>query len=89
MFVRAALLCVGCDIPVARKTCGFVGHGALRGCSKSLLPFPTQHFGEKQDYSNFNRSEWPLRSLSEHRSAAAKHKAGNTKAVLNAIEHET
>ena len=29
VFVRAALLCVGCDIPAARKACGFVGHGAL------------------------------------------------------------
>ncbi len=28
--VRAALLCAACDIPAARKTCGFVGHGARR-----------------------------------------------------------
>ena len=27
--VCAALLCVGCDIPAARKVCGFVGHQAL------------------------------------------------------------
>ena len=89
VLVRAALLCVGCDIPAARKTCGFVGHGALRGCSKCLLPFPTEHFGDKPDYSNFNRSEWTSRSLSEHRSSAAKHKVGSTKAALNTIERET
>ena len=28
VLVRAALLLSGCDIPAARKTCGFVGHGA-------------------------------------------------------------
>ncbi len=37
--VRAALLCAACDIPAARKTCGFVGHGGS--------VFPTEHFGEK------------------------------------------
>lgn len=54
--VRAALLCVGCDLPVARKVCGFVGHRAKMGCSKCLLPFRTARFGDKPDYSNFDRS---------------------------------
>ena len=44
VLVRAALLCVGCDIPAARKVCGFVGHQALKGCSKCLLSFPTARF---------------------------------------------
>ena len=39
--IRAALLCVGCDIPAARKVCGFVGHRALKGCLKCLQFFPT------------------------------------------------
>lgn len=30
--VRAALLCVGCDIPAARKTCGFLGQKSLVMC---------------------------------------------------------
>ena len=89
VFVRAALLCVGCDIPAARKTCGFVGHGALRGCSKCLLEFPTDAFGDKPDYSNFNRSEWLPRSIAEHRKAALKHKAGNTKSALHEIERQS
>lgn len=37
--VRAALLCVRCDIPAARKVCAFVGHHAPKGCSKCLLSF--------------------------------------------------
>ena len=56
VLVRAALLCVGCDIPAARKVCGFVGHRALKGCSKCLQSFPTAAFGEKADYSNFDKS---------------------------------
>ena len=33
-FVRAALLCVSCDLPAAQKTCGFLGHSAKLSCSK-------------------------------------------------------
>ena len=43
LLVRAALLCVVCDIPTARKVCEFVGHRASKGCSKCLLSFPTEH----------------------------------------------
>ena len=53
--VRAALICVACDIPAARKVCGFVSHNALLGCSKCLKPFPTASFGEKPNYSGFDR----------------------------------
>ena len=45
--VRAALLCAACDIPASRKTCGFVGHGAYRGCSKCLVEFPTESLWRK------------------------------------------
>ena len=76
--VRAALLCAACDIPAARKTCGFVGHGAYRGCSKCLVEFPTEAFGEKADYTNFNRTEWETRTNEQHRSAAKKHRNCNT-----------
>ena len=32
--VRAALICTACDIPASRKVSGFLGHNALRGCSR-------------------------------------------------------
>ena len=48
VMVRAALLCVGYDIPAACKVCGFLWHRALMGCLKCLLPFPTKQFGEYQ-----------------------------------------
>ncbi len=63
VLVRGALLCSGCDIPAARKTCGFVGHSARLACSKCLLVFPTANFGEKPDFSNFNKSDWTARTL--------------------------
>lgn len=36
VLVRAALACVACDIPAARKVCGFCGHRAFHGCSRCL-----------------------------------------------------
>ena len=40
ILVRGALLCVGCDIPAARKVGSFVGHRATKGCSKCHTSFP-------------------------------------------------
>lgn len=65
--IRAALLCTASDIPATRKLCGFVGHGALKGCSRCLKSFPTTEFGTKPDYSGFQRNTWPKRDLSDHR----------------------
>lgn len=89
VLIRAALLCSGCDIPAARKTCGFVGHGACLGCSKCLLEFPTQQFGEQPDHSNFKRQEWVSRTNQHHREQAEKHRIANTNAKQKDIERET
>uniref|UniRef100_A0A1X7T8B4 Uncharacterized protein n=1 Tax=Amphimedon queenslandica TaxID=400682 RepID=A0A1X7T8B4_AMPQE len=61
--VRAALICVGCDVPAARKACGFFGHRATMGCSRCLLVFPTEKFGEKADYYNFDQRFHELMSF--------------------------
>ena len=89
VLVRAALLCVGCDIPAARKVCGFVGHAAFRGCSKCLTEFPTARFGEKPDYSNFLKASWTPRSNSEHVLKALEYKECNTKAKQKTIERDS
>lgn len=89
VLVRAALLCVGCDIPAARKVCGFLGHSAFLGCSKCLAEFPTKKFGEKPDYSNFSKDSWTERSGIEHKSTALKYKQCNTKAQQKEIERES
>lgn len=88
VLVRAALLCVGCDIPAARKCCGFVGFAAYRGCSKCLCPFPTPHFGEKADYSDFDRSHWVPRTGDSHRNASFKYKSCNTRQKRKEIERD-
>ena len=78
VLVRGALICVACDIPAARKVCGFVGHQAFRGCSKCLKGFPTQNFGEKADYSGFDRDNWSMRDCQSHRKQAMEHKSACT-----------
>ena len=73
VLVRSALLCVACDIPAARKVCGLVAHNSLLACSRCSKIFPTECFGEKADYSGFNRDVWPPRSLAVHKTRAIKY----------------
>lgn len=63
--VRGAVLCVACDIPAGRKTCGFLGHTAKLGCTRCLKVFPGP-VGSK-DYSGSDCSQWPKRSNRQHR----------------------
>ena len=86
VLVRAALLFVGCDIPAARKVSGFVGHRATMGCSRYLSSFPTEHFGDKPDYSNFDKSTWTIRDIESHKAHALHHRDCNTKSDRVAIE---
>lgn len=86
--VRAALICTACDIPAARKVSGFVGHNAQRGCSKCLKLFPTAAFGEKPDYTGFNRTLWEPRSMESHRQHALEHKECRTAQQQKSIERE-
>ena len=34
--IRCALLCVACDLPAARKACGFLSHSANQGDTVTL-----------------------------------------------------
>ena len=49
-----ALMCVACDIPAARKCCGFKGHSANYGCSHCKKVFPGGIGCE--DFSGFDRA---------------------------------
>lgn len=62
---RAALLCVSCDISAARKCCRFKSHAARLGCHKCMKIFPGD-FGEKRDYSGFDRQNWKPRTKQSH-----------------------
>ena len=87
LLFKAALMCVACDIPAARKCCGFKGHSANLGCSRCLKYF-AGGFGKK-DYSGFDRASWPIRTEIKHRETIAKFKACNTSSATKNIEKET
>ena len=86
--VRAALICLACDIPASRKLAGFVGHSALKGCSKCLKSFPTVTFGEKPNYSGFDRDQWPKRDISTHKNQGMRWKQAKTATERHCIERE-
>ena len=88
VLVRAALLCSACDIPASRKVCGFVGHNAIKGCNRCLLSFPTEKFGDKPDFSNFDRSQWLPRTNELNRDAAKQHKECNTQTQQHELEQK-
>ena len=89
VLVRAALLCVACDIPAARKVCGFTGHNSIKACSKCAKVFPTHSFGDKPDYGGFNRDDWPPKTLREHKEAALKHQQVTNRTAQKDIERES
>ena len=66
--IRLAVICVACDIPTARKMCGFAGHSACLGCSKCKYQLKHQSWGH--DYSGYDRSEWQMRNFRQHRENA-------------------
>ena len=86
--VRALLLCSASDIPASRKLGGFLGHAAAKGCSRCLKEFPTENFGDKKDYSGFDRSEWPKRTVEEHRDVGMSWKHCNTLAKRQNLEQK-
>ncbi len=83
---RCALIGVSCDLPAARKVCGFMGHGANLGCSRCLEPFFVT-FGHN-DYSNFNRSSWKMRENSQHRDNVKKVRRAKSKTARSKLESQ-
>jgi hypothetical protein len=84
--LRAALLCNSSDIPATRKVGGFVGHAALKGCSRCLKSFPPQKFGDK---AGFNPSTWPTRTIESHRKKGMEWKHATTLVCRHKIEQES
>ena len=82
-----AALCISADIPAARKLCGFKGHSAYRGCSRCLKQFPGG-FGEKKDYSGFDRENWQPRTDRQHRSNARRLESCRTVTSRNKLGEE-
>ena len=84
--IRAALSCLACDVPAARKVGGFVGHNGNMGCSKCLKQFPVEKFGENPDYSGFDKSEWEPRNHGTHVWYARQQKHAKTEKERMCIE---
>lgn len=86
VLVRGAIICAACDIPAARKLCGFKGHNGNRGCSKCFKLF--SGLVTKRNYSGFDRTTWPQRDLTLHRTVSQKIKTAKTMQSRNKLEIE-
>ena len=84
--LKCALLCVSCDLPAARKTCGFLSHSAALGCSKCLKRFPGSV--GSMNYSGFNSSAWPQRTSVSHRQSVDKINKCTSKSTQLKMESE-
>ena len=82
--VRAALLCVTCDLPARKKVCGFMGHTASLGCSRCLKSF-SGAIGSK-DYSGFKRAEWRMRTIQAHHASVDDIRKSRNKTEHNRLE---
>ena len=81
---RAAVISISSDVPATRKICGFKGHSAILGCSRCLKKFPGG-FGEKRDYSGFDRNSWSPRMNEDHWRQATKISRSKTNEDQNFI----
>ena len=88
LLFKLALMCVACDIPAARKCCGFKGHSANYGCSRCKKFFPGG-FREKKDYSGFDRSQWQPRTYEAHIEVVKQILKCNTQNAIESLETET
>ena len=84
---KCALLGVACDLPAARKVCGFLSHSANLGCSRCFEKF-SRGFRVKNHYGNFDRDKWEPRSNSRHRSDVKKLLECSTKTHKSKKESE-
>lgn len=64
------MICVGCDIFVSRKLCGFLGYFVIKGCNKCIKIFDGV-VGEK-NYGGFDVLLWELRNLELYKEVVKK-----------------
>ena len=83
--VRAAISCLACDVPAARKLGGFLAHNSKFGCSRCLKEFP-RLFGQYPDYSGFTKENWEVRSHAVHVWYASKQKDAKTMEERREVE---
>lgn len=87
--VRAALLMNACDIPAARKTSGFTSHASKCACHKCNRQFDVFPGSRAIDYSEFDLSQWVLRTKESNREYAEQWRDATTYAERREIEYKT
>ena len=85
-FIKCVIVCLSSDIPATRKAAGFIGHNALRACSRCLKRFP--RVNDRTDCSGFDRESWIPRTHSTHCEQAYKGLTAQTKVERMRIEQE-
>ena len=83
--IRMALISVMCDIPAARKVCGFAGHSAVHGCSKCLKELQAGLLDNKLDYSGYDRDSWKLRTDDDYKIHSQQYLKASTKAMRKSV----
>lgn len=85
--IRAALLCVACDLPAAHKVCGFLGHSSSH-CSRCIQKFPYSDLFKKVMHGGFNHI-YPPRTQIDHNNAGKNWLAANTQSGREGVEKQT
>ena len=84
---RAAIACISCDVPAARKLYGFNSHSSHYGCSKCFNFFP-ENVKDSFDFSGFKREEWPKQDMRSHKRRARELLRAKTKAEHDRLSKE-
>ena len=83
--VKLCVSCVTCDIPASKKVSGFLSHNAALGCNKCLKKFDVR-FGQRTNFSGYNRENWHLCSKEQHNNGLEKIRMEYTKTGLQSAE---
>lgn len=89
VLVRAALLLVACDIPAARKVCGFTGIRSFYACHKCDRKFEALQTDPRQrNFSGFDFGSWVPRKKEANALQAKTWKNAATQAERNTLERQ-
>ena len=85
--VRAAVTLVACDLPAARKLCGFTSPSSNCACHKCQNQFGSLMTDRhRRNFTNFDVSTWIPRTLENHRRNALLWKRAPTAAAKQRVE---
>ena len=85
--IRAALLCVSCDIPACRKVCGFLGHNSNLACSKCNCFFPG-NVSDGFNFSGYDTLQWTPRSMDQHLESTRACRSAQTATARQSLESQ-